>query len=394
MRSDGTNGDALLESIDRSVTSVGRAVGASDFDASNTGGVEASPEAVIANYFLKSHGGAHLLQTACSLLAQMFALGSIVMTTRYSSKDAGSAVGNAKWTLALLRQTMIFAMIKHASGLLASASLAAKAIPKIGISQSRKWMEDIVREPVAQYVFYTALVLLWLPSKAFQDATGNVSTIWWWPRQRWIVSLFVGPILMREFVSNVLVLYDMVVLWSVSSNDDNVILENALKYSQSTVNAIMSLVVSPEKWRTADSAGRQEILAGVVSKSSLFAECGVGAILVIDLIVGFMRIVFGILGGRPAWHETLKKLVIIRLYAHYLVWTRRKNISKLATEIRGGAAQLPFWFLDSLYDPAKALGISKGKKNPKEDGDKELSWRDTLSVGLGLDGADKSSCVG
>ena len=369
-----------MESIDRSVTSVGRAVGASDFD--DAGGVEANPEAVIANYFLKSHGGAHLLQTACSITAQLFAVGSIAMTLNYSSKDPSAAALNARWTLMLLRQTMVVAMIKHISGLLASASLAAKAIPKIGISQSRKWMEDIVREPVAQYVFYTALLLLWLPSKAF-DVTGAVSTIWWWPKLRWVAPLIVSPILMREVVSNVLVLYDIVVLWSVTSEGDNAILEKLLQYSQSGVNAVMSLIVSPDKWRSADSAGRQEILATLVSKSSLFAECGVGAVLVTDLVVGFLRVVFGILGGRPVWYEMLTKIVIVRLYVHYLVWARRTNISKLATEIRGGAAQLPFWFLDSLYDPAKAFGIKKAKVTIEDD-DSEPSWKDTLIVGLGL----------
>lgn len=386
---DGAGGDPSLESIDKMVSSVGRAMGASDFDANaDAGGVEASPGAVIANYFLKSHGGAHLLQTACSLMAQMFAMGSILVTMKYSSKDA---VGNAKWTLALLRSSMAFAMVKHISGLIASASLAAKAIPNIGISQSRKWMEDIVREPVAQYVFYTALVLLWLPLKAFQDAAGSVSTMWWWPKQRFIVTLLVAPILLREFVSNVLVVYDMVVLYDVSSKEDNALVETALKYSQSAVNAVMSLVVSPEKWRSADSAGRQELLAGVVSKSSLFAESGVGAILVIDALVGFLRMVFGILGGRPAFYEMVLKLVIIRLYVHFLVYTRRKNISKLVTEMRGGAAQFPFWLLDSLYDPAKALGISKPKLATDEDGNTNMSWKDTLSVGLGLNDAAKSA---
>ena len=391
--SEGTSEDPSIESIDKSVSSVGRAMGASDFDSTtNAGGVDASPEAVIANYFLKSHGGAHLLQTACSVMAQMFAMGSIFVTVKYSSKDAGSAIGNAKWTLAFLRSTMVFAMVKHISGLIASASLAAKAIPKIGISQSRKWMEDIVREPVAQYVFYSALILLWLPLKAFQDADGSVSTMWWWPKQRFIVSLLVAPILLREFVSNVLVVYDMAVLWSVSSKDDNAILEKALQYSQSIVNAVMSLVVSPEKWRSADSAGRQEILAGLVSKNSLFAECGVGSVLVIDSVVGLLRLMFGILGGRPAWHEMLLKLVIIRLYVHFLVWTRRKNISKLVTEMRGGAAQFPFWLLDSLYDPAKALGISKTKVPAEGDEEeKEMSWKDTLTVGLGLNDAAKTS---
>jgi hypothetical protein len=393
LRQDKINGDPLLESIDGSVASVGRAMGASDFDmhtAGDAGGVDASPSSVIANYFLKSHGGAHLLQSASSLLATACALGAVFMTTKYSSSiDANGAVGNARWTLVLLRRTMIFAMIKHVSGLLASASLAAKAIPEIGITQSRKWMEDIVREPVAQYVFYTALILLWLPNKTFllaasEITTKNIATTWWWPRQRWIVSCLVGPIILRETVSNMLVISDILVLWSVGSKNDNALLENLLKTSQSIVNAIMSLLVSPTKWRSADPAGRQEILAGLISKASLFLEAGVGGILVLDLVIGFMRMILGVLGGRLAWYEIITKLIVIRLYVHYLVWIRRKNLSKLGTEIRGGAAQLPFWLLDTLDDPAKALGISKAKV-VKENNDEEFSWTDSLSVGLGLD---------
>jgi hypothetical protein len=393
LRQDKINGDPLLESIDGSVASVGRAMGASDFDkqtAGDAGGVDASPSSVIANYFLKSHGGAHLLQSASSLLATACALGAVFMTTKFSSLDADGAVGNARWTLVLLRRTMIFAMIKHVSGLLASASLAAKAIPEIGIPQSRKWMEDIVREPVAQYVFYTALILLWLPSKTFLLAPSEMSskaiaTTWWWPRARWIVSCLVGPILLREIVSNMLVISDILVLWSVGSNNDNAILETLLSTSQSIVNAIMSLLVSPTKWRSADPAGRQEILAGLISKVSLFLEAGVGAILVVDLAIGFIRMILGVLGGRLAWYEILTKLIVIRLYVHYLVWIRRKNLSKLGMEIRGGAAQLPFWLLDTLDDPAKALGISKAKVVKEKNDGEELSWTDSLSVGLGLD---------
>ena len=365
-------------------------MGASDFDVDtqDAGGVEASPSSVIANYFLKSHGGAHLLQSASSLLAMTCAMGSIFLTLKYSSTAPDGAAGNAKWTLLLLRQAMIFAMIKHVSGLLASASLAAKAIPEIGISQSRKWMEDIVQKPVAQYVFYAALILLWLPSRSFilastNEAAKSISTTWWWPRHRWMVSFLVGPILLRETVSNMLVISDILVLWNVSSKEDNAVLEGILKYSQTIVNALMSLLVSPSKWRSANPAERQDILAGLVSKASLALETGVGGILVADSVVGCMRMIFGILGGRLAWHEILTKIIVIRLYVHYLIYIRRKNLSTLATEMRGGAAQLPFWLLDTLNDPAKALGISKDEVSKKENED--LSWKETLFVGFGLD---------
>jgi hypothetical protein len=286
-------------------------------------------------------------------------------------------------------------MIKHASGLLISASLAAKAIPKIGISQSRKWMEDIVREPVAQYVFYTALLLLWLPRNTFllaspQDSARHIATTWWWPRHRWIVSCMVGPILLREIVSNILVISDILVLWNVGAKDGNIVLERLLNTSQSIVNAIMSLLVSPTKWRSADSAQRQEILAGLISKASLFLETSIGGILVVDFAIeflrtiggGIMRMMFGD-WGKMTWYEFFTKLLVIRLYVHYLVWIRRNNLSKLATEIRGGAIRLPFWVLDSLYDPAKALGVSTSNGS-KEDND-FFSWKDSLSVGLGLE---------
>ena len=360
-------------------------MGASDFDAhtSDGGGVDAPPTSMIANYFLKSHGGAHLLQSASSFLATACALGSLFMTSKYSSMNPDKAVANARWTLILLRRTMIFAMVKHVSGLLASASLAAKAIPKIGISQSRKWMEDIVREPVAQYVFYTALVLWWLPRKSFllaspQDSAQIIATTWWWPKHRWIVSSLVGPILLREIVSNMLVISDILVLWNVGTKNDNAILDPLLNASQSVVNAVMSLLVSPTKWRSAGPAERQEILAGLVSILSLFFETVVGGILLFDLSIGFARVVFGALGTRLAWHEILTKIIVIRLYVHYLVWIRRQKLSKLATDICGGATRFPLWLLDSIYDPLQALGISKSNGEEK-------IWKANLSVGLGLE---------
>ncbi|OEU22310.1 hypothetical protein FRACYDRAFT_166366, partial [Fragilariopsis cylindrus CCMP1102] len=385
LRQDKMKNDPLLQSIDGSVASVGRAMGASDYDVHTetrgAGGVQASTSSVIANYFLKSHGGAHLLQSASSLLATACAVGTLFMTSNYSNVNPDV---NAKWTLVLLRRTLIFAMIKHASGLLASASMAAKAIPKIGISQSRTWMESIVQEPVAQYVFYTALLLLWLPSK-------GIAATWWWPRHRWIISWLVGPILLREVVSNILIVSDILVLWSVGCGEqDNGVLERVLKTSQSIVNAVMSLLVSPTRWRSADPAQRQAILSGLISKISLFLEAGVGGILVVDFFVGLIQLLFGgVIGGstrRPAWYEALTKMIVIRLYVHYLVHLRRKKLSKLATAIRGGAVRLPFWVLDTLFDPTKAIGVVSTSKASEEYTNKEgFSWRDFLSIGLGLD---------
>jgi len=389
--------DPLLRSIDGSVASIGRAMGASDYDLRaearvSSGGIQTSSTAVIANYFLKSHGGTHLLQSTSSLLATVCAVGTLFMTSNYSHLNRER---NAKWTFVLLRRTLIFALIKHVSGLLASALMAAKAVPKIGISQSRIWMEDIVQEPVAQYVFYSALLLLWLPSKGFvlvssDNNIGSIATTWWWPRHRWIIPWLVGPILLREVVSNILIISDILVLWTVGcSEKDTVVLERVLKISRSIVNNGMSLLVSPTQWRSADPAQRQAILAGLVSRISLFLEAGVCGILVVDFFIGLMQLVFGgVMGGpkqRPVWYEALTKMIVIRLYVHYLVYLRRKKLSKLATEIRGGAVQFPLWVLDSLYDPAKAIGISTSQATKENRNKEEFSWRDYLSIGLGLE---------
>jgi len=196
--------------------------------------------------------------------------------------------------------------------------------------------------------------------------------------------------LLREVVSNILIISDILVLWTVGGGEqDTVVLERVLKISQSIVNNSMSLLVSPTQWRSADPAQRQAILAGLVSKISLFLEAGVCGILVVDFFIGLMQLIFGgVMGGskqRPVWYEALTKIIVIRLYVHYLVYIRRKKLSKLATEIRGGAVQFPLWVLDSLYDPAKAIGISTSQTTKKNINKEELSWRDYLSIGLGLE---------
>jgi hypothetical protein len=351
--------DPGLNGIDLSISSVGHALGASDERMRREGGgVEAAPSSIVANYFLKSHGGAHALQCACSLLATLSGLGAIV----FQNQLRGT----------LLQRTMIFAMIKHVSGLIAAAALAAKAIPKVGLSQARSWMEKIVLDPVSQYVFYTALILLWLPSKQRLDSC------WWW-KMKWIPPLLVGPVLVREIISNLLVVSDILVLCSVGDESDSI--KSILKVAQSTINAAMSLVVTPKVWRSADPAQRQAILAKLVSKSSLVMEVFVGLLLCVDFLWTFGSFAFSSLPQRPPMRETIKQLICVRLYLHFL-WVRRRKITKLAVKVRGGAAHVPFWFLDVLLDPAGSMGLhhEKSKDDPST-----LTWKDYIPVALGMD---------
>ena len=365
--------DPLLQSIDWSVSSVGSALGASDYRTraarinEDGGGVEAAQSSILANYFLKSHGGAHALQCVCSALATVCGLAAILLHN------------SSNWGYVLLQRTMLFAMVKHVSGLLASATIAAKAIPKIGLSQARQWMEQIALDPVSQYVFYTALILLWLPAK------GRLDTCWWWKNLAMVTSILVAPILLREVISTMLVISDIMVLSTMGDDSSGGAIQTILEISQSTINAVMSLLVSPEVWRDADPTQRQSILAKLVSRISLVFEVLVGVLLFVDMGIGFIQTAFG--SNRPPFRESFTRLLCVRLYLHFL-WIRRKRISQVAVQLRGGASKLPIWFLDLIYDPAKSMGIDSKSKNAEDGNDgavdpSSLTWKDFVWTALG-----------
>lgn len=356
----------LFERIDQSVASVGWALGASDRrlieepvdDAA--GGVEAAPTSVLAYYFLKSHGGAHALQCVCSLLATIAGLGSMLLPS------------TSPLCLTLMKRCMLFAMVKHVSGLLATTFLTARAIPDVGFREARVWMEQLAVDPVSQYVFYAACTIVWLPDH--QPPDGAL----WWQSYPMIPSLLVGPVVLREIISIALVLSDVLVLWICGSSEegDNRAVKTLLSFFQSFVNAFMSILVTPKFWRSANAAKRQEILAKLTSKLSLSLEVLVGLLFTADAGKGVLEFSFASLSQRPSFLQLVKRLVCTRLYLHFL-WTRRRKISRLATKIRGGAGKLPMYVLDVLMDPRSSLGLPKQQASS--------NWKDYISLVLGFD---------
>jgi hypothetical protein len=357
----------IFERIDQSVASVGWALGASDRrlieepadDAA--GGVEAAPTSVLMYYFLKSHGGAHALQCVCSLMATIAGLGSMLLPC------------TSPLCLTLMKRCMLFAMVKHVSGLLATTFLTARAIPDVGFREARVWMEQLAIDPVSQYVFYAACTILWLPENLPTDGA------LWWQSYPMVPSLLVGPVVLREIISIALVLSDVLVLCICGSEEgDNRAVKTLLSISQSFVNAVMSILVTPKLWRLANAAKRQEILAKLTSKLSLALEVLVGLLFTADAGKGVLEFSFTSLAQRPPFLQLVKRLICARLYLHFL-WTRRRKISRLATTIRGGAGKLPMYFLDVLNDPRSSLGL------PKQASSSELTWKDYIALGLGVD---------
>jgi hypothetical protein len=403
-----------------------------DGDDDESGGVETATTSVLMHYFLKSHGGAHALQCVCSLLATIAGWMVIIIISSCcwfnsssgggssSSSSSSSSNSLSTLTMTLMRRCMIFAMMKHVSGLFAATFLTARAIPQVGLSQARVWMQDLVRDPVSQYVFYAACLLLWLPpnssSKGAAAATGAAATaaaataaatatastqlLAWWQAYSLVPALLVGPIVLRETISTMLVISDVLVLWTCSSGsprrtrrhshqeddadeeDDSLtnldgnnssvlsLVQTFLKMSTSVVNAIMSILVTPTVWRSATNnvQERQAILAKLTSRASLVLEVLVGLLLVVDVIKSLLAWTFGSGGGGGGgggatkspymtMSSILRRVVCTRLYVHYL-WLRRRKIHRLATKIRGGAGQFPFHVLNVLMDPVAAMGCS------------------------------------
>jgi len=410
----------LQQSLRESVQSVGWALGASDYQVremqqqqltaaadDDAGGVQVAPASVVVHYFLKSHGGAHALQCVCSLLAAVAGTGAVLLP-----------LSNAL-QLALLKRCLLFAMIKHVAGLLAASCLAAQGISVAGFRQAVAWMQELATDPVAQYTFYAATILFWLPSSgkvpkvqkaAAASATSNQQSMSeiteileavgvapaWWQAYRIVPLLLVGPVLLRELVSTALVVSDVLVLWACSSGDSTSssvkIIQKLLKMAQATVNAYMSLLVTPKVWRSANAAERQAILAKLVSKVSLAFELAVGVLLAVDAGLGLTALLFGTAvssAKAPSLGQLVKRLVCTHLYLQFL-WTRRRKIHRLATTVRGGASQVPLYVLSVVLDPRASMGLtppSPGEKVAKSGSVRrnDLNWKDYVRLAVGLD---------
>jgi hypothetical protein len=365
--------------ISDSMKSLGWAMGAADHDAT-TGGIHVDPATVLANYFLKSHGGAHGLQSICSVLAAATGFTALLIPT-----------SNAATRLALVRRCLIFAMVKHASGLLAGSFVAAQSIPLTGYRRAVVWVKDLANDPVSQYVFYTAILLLWLPSSAKTAAAAASTTItvpldYWWKSRQVVPVILLAPILLREVLSTAFVVSDMLLLHatlarrqedeSSSSPGENPWLRKLLITSSTVMNAAMSLLVTPAKWKSSSVIERQEILAKLVSRLSIVFELAAGLILAVD-------VAFTTAGGGGLL-KMAKQTLCLRLYLQFL-WMRRRKIHRLAEAVRGGAAEVPFYLLGVLMDPRGAMGLEKDNdESSRRNQQGRPSWKDYATAAFDL----------
>jgi len=383
------------------------------------GGVEASTSAVLANYFLHTHGGAHGIQSLLSLSSVVTSLGAwmssittlIPTKTVPTSTKVSSSSSTTKATdtplntllivpnrikLALIRRTLFFAGLKHISGILSGVIVSARQIPQLGLTQVRQAIEELIQDPVAQYFFYCTLILFWIgippdiskdfkissPYSITEKNTMDISSSWssipWWlqssssssqvpstttmskknqKRQGNVINSLatlsiVGPIFIREFVSIIWVLSDVLVI--LSSNQPMAF--QVWKFCGSIVDAGMSVVFTPSVWRQSNLVTRQKLLAELVSRISLLFEVIMGILIVVDALKSFWTVSLAPLSTRSSFWHLVQRLVCAKLYIQFLL-VRKQRISELISIIRGGAVYLPDKVLDTLLDPKKAMGL-------------------------------------
>lgn len=332
------------------------------------GGVEPPANAVIASYFLKSHGGMHGVQSMMSLLAVLFGLGTFLTPSQ-------------NWNVKgrLMQRSLLCAMGKHISGLFAVATMSASSIPAVGWKETRANIQAVALDPVAQYLFYCALLVLWSTgvSISIPNLTGtNIVSPWWLKANglQWIfTTCILGPILLREVVSTIWVLADVMVLYHSSRSLSSPSL--LLQSGTNVVDAFMSVIFTPAEWRNANAENRQKMLAKVVAKSSLLLELGTGLILLYDGLLAFIRFSISSNASRPKLVFVMKQIVCVRLYINFML-VRRKKVKDLLSNIRGGAVHVPGRILDTLLEPSKAMGL---KSSSKIEGNDDSSAPQTIT---------------
>jgi hypothetical protein len=381
---------------------------------SNQQSVPPATSAVVANYFLKTHGGTHAIQCILSLLASMLGMACLLLpsfptaelvtaksTAGIDAQQISRGIYLACTKYQLLQQTLLLAVAKHLSGLIGALLLGAAKIPQLGIRDTRRHLERVASDPVGQYLFYCSLLVVWMnwfggggsgmiqymaglkgavvsimnsstASSAAADGSSEQGTVaadllnalsqspppWYLSQSRFgsiIPIVMLTPILLREIISIIWVMSDVLTLIFTSSGGlAGKFMLGVLSSSRSVLDAFMSILITADKWRKADSFQRQLTLANLVSQCSLGMELIMGAVLIGDAIVAFAGKTGAAAGDRLPFKAVLGKIICAHLYLNFLL-SRRKKIQVLVGSIRGGA--ILDRMLDVLIDPKKEMGL-------------------------------------
>ena len=318
-------------------------------------------------------------------------------STTLTSTQLTRKILNATTKHQLLQQTLLLAMAKHISALAGAVLLGAQRIPTLGIRNARRHLEYVACDPVGQYLFYCSILVVWLgwfgsggssgtnngmdfvsglrrsvisiqngarsatAAAAAEGTTENVevetmtqlldvlsqsSPPWFLSQSHGgtiIPMIMLTPILLREVISILWVVSDVLSLaFTTSGGMTGKFCQGVLSTARSVLDAFMSIVISSDQWRKADSFQRQRTLAKLVSQISLVLEVIVGVVLFGDAIQAFWGFSFGgssgatsgsIVGVRLPLKIVVGKMACAHLYMNFLL-SRRRKIHELVGSIR------------------------------------------------------------
>jgi len=361
--------------------------------------IQPSLSVVLGNYFLKTNGGTHIISCLLSMLTSVLGMACLVLPSFPTSTNLGKNINakilSRKILLAttkyqLMQQTLLVAMARYITGMVGAILLSASSIPQLGVRNVRRYLESTASEPIGQYLFYTALLVIWMgmfgggssggkmndyvaalkksvisimnESAASAATTTDDSTTvtqlldtlsqqpppWFLSNGGAVTPLLIlGPILLREIISIIWVFSDVLTL-AIKSSDGMTgkLFSGMLTTCRATLDALMSILISSDKWRKADSFHRQRTLSKLVSRISLVMELIVGILLLGDAIQVVWAFAFGnvsttgVVAGRVPFKTVFGKIVCAHLYLNFIKSRRKKIARTVIGSARGGGIHI------------------------------------------------------
>ena len=355
---------------------------------------------VLGNYFLKTNGGTHIISCLLSILTSVLGMACLVLpsfptSTNIMGKNINAKILSRKILLAttkyqLMQQTLLVAMARYMTGMMGAILLSASSIPQLGVRNVRQYLELTASEPIGQYLFYTALLVVWMgmfgggssggkmneyvsalkksvisimnESAASAATTTDDSTTVaqlldtlsqqpppWFLANGGVFTplLILGPILLREIISIIWVFSDVLTL-AIKSSDGMTgkLFSGMLTTCRATLDAFMSILLSSDKWRKADSFQRQRHLSKLVSRISLVMELIVGILLIGDALQVVWTFAFGnvsttgVVAGRVPFKTVFGKICCAHLYLNFIKSKRKKIARTVIGSVRGGGIHI------------------------------------------------------
>jgi len=327
------------EKIDASLASVSFSLGCSTtFDS-----MKDHPPSTIKAYFLNSHGGTYIFQCIMSLLTSIFAC-VCILSQNYVQ-------------LFCMRRALQCTFFKHVSSFISASILSARHISDIGFHEALKRVQENFssRDPVAQYLFYTGLLLIWIPR-----GKKEMSSYPWYLQHKGSTFCLLAPLLFREVINLIWIMADILFLLDDDPQSNHRFISLVKSMLFKPAHSIMNLLFLPSNWMSSNQLDRQKLLAKLVSRISLCFEIMTSLLIFMDSAITVWQ--WTISFTSTDFLKLGKNSICLYLYFQFLI-RRKQKMTDLVQSLRGGATSFSHRVLDILLLPRKSMGWDIDQQN-------------------------------